>query len=436
MQKNVPETTTLLHVDFKLMGPLVLIYDALSRRIDPVYGDPRDEKLLAKKPQQPPGSVRLCHGPCLNGQSDCCRTPEQLTIPGTSSGVVEHWQHSTYRPVAVQIPLSSGHMDEHNSAFASSPSIHTAPRVKMTPWRIINTSVLLSLGSYKAVSVYLGQTSAPNSLDWTIGVLWAVISYWVSILEQEAPTLCPFLFTYDLTDTIGSGLAAFLTIVIASLLVGFLWTPFMRLHTGSLVLVLIFYLIFCFFLGLILAIAEDSLIAWAARGYRHILSSQRRFLPTSLKKGLSRFYNELFRRSDWVVFDHWTVMLTIIAMAVYIRVGATGHLIGPSWWESVRSVPPVFRGLLASLYGSAMWFFCFIAAFVVSGPLRMIRRLIGRRTSSPPAPTSLAERTWSIGVVAWAGGAPTGTTHGAAWNDAVGKVKYGIVVVSGGASYY
>ncbi|KAJ6539867.1 hypothetical protein DFH09DRAFT_1283142 [Mycena vulgaris] len=41
------------------------------------------------------------------------------------------------------------------------------------------------LGTPKAISTFLGETSTPNNLDWTTGVVWTLISYWVSLIEQE-----------------------------------------------------------------------------------------------------------------------------------------------------------------------------------------------------------------------------------------------------------
>ncbi|KAF8215263.1 hypothetical protein K438DRAFT_773588 [Mycena galopus ATCC 62051] len=54
-----------------------------------------------------------------------------------------------------------------------------SPQVKLTPWRVTNTAVLLGLGVYKAAGTYLGQTTGPNTADWIVGVLWALIVYWV-----------------------------------------------------------------------------------------------------------------------------------------------------------------------------------------------------------------------------------------------------------------
>lgn len=49
-------------------------------------------------------------------------------------------------------------VEEDHESPASPPPIVPAPRsrVKITPWRILNTAVLLVLGTYKAVSTYLG----------------------------------------------------------------------------------------------------------------------------------------------------------------------------------------------------------------------------------------------------------------------------------------
>ncbi|KAF8215284.1 hypothetical protein K438DRAFT_1749340 [Mycena galopus ATCC 62051] len=53
------------------------------------------------------------------------------------------------------------------------------PQVKLTPWRATNTVFLLVLGVYKAAGTYLGQTTGPTTADWIVGVLWALIVYWV-----------------------------------------------------------------------------------------------------------------------------------------------------------------------------------------------------------------------------------------------------------------
>ncbi|KAJ7319079.1 hypothetical protein DFH08DRAFT_970975 [Mycena albidolilacea] len=58
------------------------------------------------------------------------------------------------------------------------------PKVKVTPWRLLNTVLVLGLGIYKATATYRGQDTTPTTLDWIIGVLWALIAYWASFLED------------------------------------------------------------------------------------------------------------------------------------------------------------------------------------------------------------------------------------------------------------
>jgi hypothetical protein len=52
-------------------------------------------------------------------------------------------------------------------------------QVIITPWRVLNSSLVLVLGAYKATTTYLGQTTGPTTADWTIGVVWALM--WVRL---------------------------------------------------------------------------------------------------------------------------------------------------------------------------------------------------------------------------------------------------------------
>ncbi|KAJ6510711.1 hypothetical protein C8R45DRAFT_394934 [Mycena sanguinolenta] len=72
------------------------------------------------------------------------------------------------------------------SGFSTTPSPDDSPgpRVKITPWRLLNTVLLLVLGIYKAVAAYRGQQTAPTTLDWILGVVWGIIAYWASFLEE------------------------------------------------------------------------------------------------------------------------------------------------------------------------------------------------------------------------------------------------------------
>ncbi|KAJ7465893.1 hypothetical protein FB451DRAFT_1369734 [Mycena latifolia] len=107
----------------------------------------------------------------------------------------------------------------NSGSEVSEPPPAPAPqrrRVKITPWRILNTAVLLILGTTKALSTFLGQTNAPNNLDWTIGVVWALISYWVSLVEQETPEVAPWFFTTDFSGVLRLGFTGFLVMLVVA----------------------------------------------------------------------------------------------------------------------------------------------------------------------------------------------------------------------------
>jgi hypothetical protein len=54
------------------------------------------------------------------------------------------------------------------------------PLATVTPWRVLNSVLVLGLGAYKATSTYLGQTTGPTTADWIIGVAWTLMCVCVS----------------------------------------------------------------------------------------------------------------------------------------------------------------------------------------------------------------------------------------------------------------
>ncbi|KAF7361511.1 hypothetical protein MSAN_01184700 [Mycena sanguinolenta] len=89
------------------------------------------------------------------------------------------------------------------------------PKVKITPWRVLNTVLLLVLGMYKAVAAYRGQQTAPTTLDWILGVLWAIIAYWAAFLEEAQ--LGPrgrWFFMHDLSGALQIALGIVLGLII------------------------------------------------------------------------------------------------------------------------------------------------------------------------------------------------------------------------------
>ncbi|KAJ7453223.1 hypothetical protein FB451DRAFT_1520450 [Mycena latifolia] len=123
--------------------------------------------------------------------------------------------------------MSTNTTDSESKLSAAPAAAPQRCRVEITPWRILNTAVLLILGTTKALSTFLGQTSAPNNLEWTIGVVWALISYWVSLVEQETPEVASWFFTADFSGVVRLGFAGFFV----ALVVAIFWSAFIRQYS-------------------------------------------------------------------------------------------------------------------------------------------------------------------------------------------------------------
>ncbi|KAJ6555425.1 hypothetical protein DFH09DRAFT_1365762 [Mycena vulgaris] len=102
-------------------------------------------------------------------------------------------------------------------ALTGGPRLHE-PRLKVTAWRILNTTAVLALGTYKALSTYRGQSSALTTFEWISSTFWVLIAYWGSLVEQEAPTIAPWLFTHDLSPIVGFVLAEIYNLYAISLI--------------------------------------------------------------------------------------------------------------------------------------------------------------------------------------------------------------------------
>ncbi|KAI0315929.1 hypothetical protein OF83DRAFT_307301 [Amylostereum chailletii] len=68
--------------------------------------------------------------------------------------------------------------------------------VKLTGYRLLNTAIIVGLGIPKAVLAYRGETAA-TTLDWVLGVAFAVLMYWVGLLEGVDPPVARWFFHVD-----------------------------------------------------------------------------------------------------------------------------------------------------------------------------------------------------------------------------------------------
>ncbi|KAF7368116.1 hypothetical protein MSAN_00877800 [Mycena sanguinolenta] len=67
-------------------------------------------------------------------------------------------------------------------------------RPKVTAWRLLNTTLLVGFGIYKSCHSTLGVSTS----DWIICIGWAIVAYWGTYMESEAPAVAPWFFIRDI----------------------------------------------------------------------------------------------------------------------------------------------------------------------------------------------------------------------------------------------
>ena len=63
-----------------------------------------------------------------------------------------------------------------------------SPGIRVTAWRLLNSVVLLVFGVTKAVYAYLGYVTTPTTLEWLLGVGWALM-YGFPLLAPDVPPI-------------------------------------------------------------------------------------------------------------------------------------------------------------------------------------------------------------------------------------------------------
>ncbi|KAF8318427.1 hypothetical protein DL93DRAFT_2165030 [Clavulina sp. PMI_390] len=74
--------------------------------------------------------------------------------------------------------------------------------VKVTGYRILNTTVVLGLGMAKSTLSYMGWTFIPVTFDWLIGVVAALVLYWTGFYEAPQTRAPPWFFQTDYSEHI------------------------------------------------------------------------------------------------------------------------------------------------------------------------------------------------------------------------------------------
>ncbi|KAF7368122.1 hypothetical protein MSAN_00878500 [Mycena sanguinolenta] len=111
----------------------------------------------------------------------------------------------------------SAALEGMETARSTSPVPSAPPangtRPKVTAWRLLNTTLLVGFGIYKSHHSTLGVSTS----DWIICIGWAVVAYWGTYMESEAPTVAPWLFVRDIL------LPTWLVVVEAITIAWFIW---------------------------------------------------------------------------------------------------------------------------------------------------------------------------------------------------------------------
>ncbi|KAJ3517743.1 hypothetical protein NLJ89_g320 [Agrocybe chaxingu] len=87
--------------------------------------------------------------------------------------------------------------DNRDLPLPSAPSSDPGERPKLTGYRILVVVLTAGFGLTKAYLSYLGQSTAPNTMDWLHGVGAFLLLYWLGIYEKHTVHGMPLLFEKD-----------------------------------------------------------------------------------------------------------------------------------------------------------------------------------------------------------------------------------------------
>jgi len=112
--------------------------------------------------------------------------------------------------LAASIPQLLDHEDNdregHGSDHLEDADTDVAPPplgVKLTGYRLLFMTTVFSFGTVKGILTYMGQSIAPNTLDWVSGTFLAVVLYWIGLFEERDSNKWRWFFQVDLSHAIG-----------------------------------------------------------------------------------------------------------------------------------------------------------------------------------------------------------------------------------------
>ncbi|KAJ7844457.1 hypothetical protein B0H13DRAFT_128032 [Mycena leptocephala] len=244
------------------------------------------------------------------------------------------------------------------------------PLATVTPWRVLNSVLVLGLGAYKAISTYLGQTTGPTTADWIIGVAWTLMAYWVSFFDNPSPGGSSWFFTYDMSGVLFPLFENIegLGITIASSMIIFKTADALPIERLGVKI---------FAQAFIYSVMLEALSALILRIY---LDIRVLLLPTLSKLlGKRRFPNfprSLFNASDWSLMRNNLGVGQLFGFQALIAYILVSRLLSSDRLLDQDDMD--FKSDIKVYSGLALLFIC---SSIACGLFRMIRRLIHSRFS-------------------------------------------------------
>ncbi|KAF7352087.1 hypothetical protein MVEN_01171500 [Mycena venus] len=137
---------------------------------------------------------RSSEHPDLPPFKDATRLEEHEMVPDERYKVTDSSVHQ--RISALEISFAQ-RIRELELSLAADRKHHT-----ITPWRVLNSILIVGMVTYKAIASYRGQTVGPTTTDWVVGGVWTLIAYWVSFFENSTLGHLSWFFTYNLSGIV------------------------------------------------------------------------------------------------------------------------------------------------------------------------------------------------------------------------------------------
>ncbi|KAH8079406.1 hypothetical protein BXZ70DRAFT_647152 [Cristinia sonorae] len=141
-----------------------------------------------------------------------------------------HALHERWRVVMEQYATDMSSLAQVNGV-ADSDANHPADEapiatvrppllIALTGYRLSNILLVIVIGTVKFVLTMYGYSTVPTALDWALGVVLALLSYYVGMYESIQPQVCPWFFHKDYTMHLAFSALRFIRAVYALIVRG------------------------------------------------------------------------------------------------------------------------------------------------------------------------------------------------------------------------